>query len=114
MGSSLLGVCRDADSIEISPTVPFQPHCLERRLLASAVAELDPVPPVRCLRGINIQRPCARMLIEGVKTVEIRNYQLKGYLNQDLWLVETSGGCRKGESFKTQMIGITRFGSHVR
>ena len=113
MGSSLLGVCRDADSSEISPTVRFQPLSLEHRLLVSAVAELDPVPPVRCLRGIHIQRPWARMLLEGVKTVEIRSYPLTTYLNEDLWLIETSGRCRKGDPFKTRIIGIIRFGSHV-
>ena len=113
MGSSLLGVCRDADPSEISPTVRFQPLSLEHRLLVSAVAELDPVPPVRCLRGIRIQRPWARMLLEGVKTVEIRSYPLTSYLNEDLWLIETSGRCRKGDPFKTRIIGIIRFGSHV-
>ena len=114
MGSSLPGFRGDADSSDISPTVPFQPLPLEHGLLVPAVAEFDSVPPVRCLLGINIQRPWARMILEGLKTLELRGHPLKSYLNEDLWLIGTSGRRREGESFETQIIGITRFDSHVR
>ena len=57
IGSALLGACRDADSIEILPTVPFQPLSLEQCLLVPAVPERDAGPSVRRLRGINTQRP---------------------------------------------------------
>ena len=113
--SSLHAFCGDGGDMEISPTEAFQQLSLEHRLPRSAVADPKaPVPPVRCLRGINIQRPWARMLLEGVKTVEIRSYPLNSYLNEDLWLIETSGARRKGDPFKTQMIGVIRFGSHLR
>ena len=46
---------------------------------------------VKTLRGINIQRPWARMILEGRKTVETRKYPLKGYMGEDLWIIETKG-----------------------
>ena len=65
-----------------------------------------PVPPARCLRGINIQRPWARMLLEGVKTVEIRNYQSKGYLNQDLWLVGTPAAVAWADPSRRKVLAL--------
>ena len=93
--------------------MPFQPLSFEHCLPAFVVAQPDPAPPLRCLRGINVQRPWARMLLEGVKTVEIRSYPLRSYLNEDLWLIETSGRKRRNDPFKTRIIGIVRFGSQV-
>ena len=113
--SSVCGVCGDGVDMEISPTKAFQQLSLEHRLPQSAVG--DPkalVPPVRCLRGIHVQRPWARMLLEGVKTIEVRSYPLNSDLNEDLWLIETAGSRRKGDPFKTQIIGVIRFGSQVR
>ena len=113
--SSLCGICGDGSDMEISPTEAFQQLSLEHRLPQSAVADPKaPVPPVRCLRGIHVQRPWARMLLEGVKTIEVRSYPLNSYLNEDLWLIENAGSRRKGDLFKTQIIGGIRFGSHVR
>ena len=43
------------------------------------------------LRGINIQRPWAQMILDGQKTVEARKYDLMGYRNEDLWIIETPG-----------------------
>lgn len=43
------------------------------------------------LRGINIQRPWARLLLQGRKTIETRSYPLKGYAEEDLWVIETRG-----------------------
>ena len=39
------------------------------------------------LRGINIQWPWARLILDGLKTVEARTYKLTGYLNEDLWII---------------------------
>ena len=63
------------------------------------------------LRGINIQRPWARLILDGLKTVEARKYELKGYRNEDLWIIETPGKRRRGETFVARIIGIVRFGS---
>ena len=81
----------------------------------------------RHLRGINIQRPWARLIVDGVKTVEARKYELTGYLNEDLWIIETPGkgttrrsyigvdGKVTHESDKgkhvSHIIGIVRFGA---
>ena len=51
------------------------------------------------LRGINIQRPWAQLLLDGLKTVEARTYELKGYLNEDLWIIETPGKGRTRRSY---------------
>ena len=40
-------------------------------------------------RGLNIQKPWARLILEGVKTVEARRYPLKNYENTTLWIIET-------------------------
>ena len=81
----------------------------------------------RQLRGINIQRPWARLILDGLKTVEARKYDLTAYLNEDLWIIETPGKGRRGESYigvngkltkhghsptsVARIIGIVRFGS---
>ena len=53
----------------------------------------------RRLRGVNIQRPWARLILEGLKTVEARTHEPKGYLNEDLWIIETAGKGRKRRSY---------------
>ena len=63
----------------------------------------------RHLRGINIQRPWARLILNGRKRVEARKYDLNGYLNEDLWIIETKGREMNGK--KSPIIGIVRFGS---
>ena len=35
------------------------------------------------LRCLNVQRPWARLLVTGAKTVEVRKYQLKNYQHED-------------------------------
>ena len=37
--------------------------------------------------------------MDGLKTVEARTYELKGYLNEDLWIIETPGRGRRGQSY---------------
>ena len=67
------------------------------------------------------------MILDGLKTVEARTYKLTGYLNEDLWIIETPGKGRRGESYigvngkltkhghsptsVARIIGIVRFGS---
>merc|ERR1712176_288960 len=53
----------------------------------------------RHLRGINIQRPWARLILDGLKTIEARRYELMTYLNEDLWIIETQGRGRKTRSY---------------
>jgi len=48
-----------------------------------------------CLRGINIQRPWAHLILQGAKTIEARRYALKGYLGENLWVIETKGGSER-------------------
>ena len=60
------------------------------------------------LRGINMQQPWARMILDGQKTVEARTYELTTYLNEDLWIIETLGNAH---TFVARIIGIVRFGS---
>mmetsp|Transcript_98024 Transcript_98024/g.227329 ORF Transcript_98024/g.227329 Transcript_98024/m.227329 type:complete len:208 (+) Transcript_98024:321-944(+) len=85
------------------------------------------------LRGINIQRPWARLILEGTKTVEARKYALKGYCNEDLWVIETKGGSKSTLSlergsvvgqavaeqsaaarFVSRIVGVVRFESSFR
>ena len=54
---------------------------------------------VRKLCGINLQRPWAQLILDGLKTVEARKYEPKGYLNQDLWIIETQGRGRTKRSY---------------
>ena len=60
------------------------------------------------LRGISMQQPWARMILDGQKTVEARKYELTTYLNEELWIIETLGNAR---TFVARIIGIVRFGS---
>ena len=78
------------------------------------------------LRGINIQWPWARLILDGLKTVEARKWEPTGYpLNEDLWMIETPfkgpvscigvyGKLTKKRGYPTsvaRIIGIVRFGS---
>jgi hypothetical protein len=42
-------------------------------------------------RGINIQRPWAGLILDGIKSIEARTYPLKGYGKETLWIIETPG-----------------------
>ena len=62
------------------------------------------------LRGINIQWPWARLILDGLKTVEARKYDLMGYLNEDLWIIETPGrGQRDKGKLGPRIVGIVGF-----
>ena len=64
------------------------------------------------LRGINVQRPWARKILDGEKTLEARRYPLKGFLGEDLWIIETRGAHgSKIAPFRSQIIGVVRFGA---
>lgn len=54
-----------------------------------------------CYRGLNVQRPWARLLLSGVKTVEARKYTLKKLKKETLWLIETPG--KPGKRFASLM-----------
>ena len=56
------------------------------------------------LRGINIQRRWAQLILARTKTVEARKYPLKGYENEYLWLVQTTGHAEE-----TSIVGVVRF-----
>lgn len=59
------------------------------------------------LPGINIQAPWARLILDGVKTIETRNYPTPvKYLHQWMWLIETPG---KSRVFKSRVIGKVKF-----
>ena len=60
------------------------------------------------LRVLNVQRPWARLLLEGAKLVEVRKYRLKNYLGEFLWVLETEGKGPKRD-FVSRIIGIIRF-----
>ena len=50
------------------------------------------------------------MLLKGEKKVEVRKYPLKGYKNEDLWVVETQGKVGlQGGKFVPRVIGKIRF-----
>lgn len=42
-------------------------------------------------RGINIQRPWAGLILDGIKDIEARAYEPKGYSSVTLWIIETPG-----------------------
>ena len=53
------------------------------------------------MRGLNIQWPFSQLLLMGVKTEEVRRYDL-GYKcitkkDEDVWIVETKGRCTKAD-----------------
>ena len=58
---------------------------------------------------LNVQRPWARLLLTGAKTVEVRKYQLKNCKGEDLWLLETRGE-QAPRSFESRTIGIINCG----
>jgi hypothetical protein len=59
--------------------------------------------------GINIQAPIARMILEGIKTIETRTYPIPAaYRGQKMIVIETPGP--KGK-FKARMIGFVTFGA---
>ena len=59
------------------------------------------------LSGLNVQAPWSILLINGLKTVETRTYQLPDkYNGEPLALIETPG--KKGK-FKSRIIGIITF-----
>ena len=62
------------------------------------------------LRGLNVQQPWARLLLDGTKTVEVRTYPLRSYKMEMLHLIET-GGRKASPDFKTCTIGQIRFES---
>ena len=74
-----------------------------RRMLRASTASVPHDASAECchmntpselsLRGINIQYPFSRLILSGVKTVEVRTYRLGdrnlGGVNEDLFLIET-------------------------
>ncbi len=51
--------------------------------------------------GLNIQWPWARLILDGIKTIETRSYSLpKKYINQPLAIIETPGS-------KSKQLGVT-------
>ena len=69
------------------------------------------------LRGINIQRPWAGLILDGAKTVEARRYDVSSYCDEWLWLIETPGkdkGKHVPEHMRSHRItGIVRFSSRA-
>ena len=108
-----------------------------RRMLRASTASVPHAASADCchmntpselsLRGINIQYPFSRLILFGVKTVEVRTYRLGdrnlGGVNEDLFLIETPGSRNlKGALVDrrypigpppsvAQVIGIVRFSS---
>ena len=108
-----------------------------RRMLRASTASVPHDASAECchmntpselsLRGINIQYPFSRLILSGVKTVEVRTYRLGdrnlGGVNEDLFLIETPGSRNlKGALLDrrypiglppsvAQVIGIVRFSS---
>ena len=65
----------------------------------------------KTLRSLNIQRPWARLLLAGKKSVTVRKYPLNNYKDEDLWMQETRGNDRAlSRDFKSEIIGTVRFG----
>ena len=73
------------------------------------------------LRGINVQLLFSQLLLQGVKTEEVRTYDTPSYMNEDFWLVETpdksdalrNAVCTPGplppRPLQAQTVGIIRF-----
>ena len=72
---------------------------------------------VKPLRGINIQRPWAGLILDGLKKIEARTYDVRGYADEWLWLIETPGkdkGKHVPEHMRSHRItGIVRFSSRA-
>ena len=57
--------------------------------------------------GINIQYPISSLILDGVKTIETRTYDIpQRFLNKELLIVETPG---KEGKFKSRIVGIIVF-----
>lgn len=69
------------------------------------------------LRGINIQRPWAGLILDGVKKIEARRYDVRSYADEWLWLIETPGkdvGKRVPEHMRKHRItGLVRFAARA-
>ena len=64
----------------------------------------------KTFRALNIQRPWARLLLTGAKSVEVRKYPLNSYKDEDLWILETKGKERNlPRDFSSKIIGTIRF-----
>ena len=105
----------------LSPTQPYYPvqsviqvPCSEPQANVLVDSPFAFRGEVRCLHGINIQRPWARMILSGVKTIEARRYRLCKYIDEDLWVIETPGTKRRSATFQSKIIGVVRFGSDFR
>ena len=61
-------------------------------------------PTRATLRGLNVQRPWAPMLLDGSKVIETRTYDIdkqKCFANEWFWVVETPGKSGSGASGRT-------------
>ena len=114
---------------------PLKPMMTEREVEAEIASDCQNSGTLTELRGINIQQPWARLILDGCKTIEARKYPLRGYLNELLWVIETSGTCKRtidmdrptglqpeqllgrrhrrvrAPAFSSKIIGVVRFGS---
>ena len=105
---------------DISPTLSYPASLPGDCPSVSALPPVQAFAPtpslgeIRCLRGINIQRPWARKILNGVKSIEARRYPLRSYLNEDLWVIETPGSRGRDDTFESRIIGIVRFGADFR
>ena len=62
----------------------------------------------KTFRVLNVQRPWARLLLTGVKKVDVRKYPLKNYMDENLWLLETKGEGAPRD-FASRIIGSIRY-----
>ena len=62
----------------------------------------------KTFRVLNVQRPWARLLLTGVKKVDVRKYPLKNYMDENLWLLETKGEGAPRD-FASRKIGSIRY-----
>ena len=79
---------------------------------AAAIELADSRDRALTLRGINIQQPWARLILEGKKRLEARAYALAPssvYRNEPLWLIETPGKCERSARFAARIIGAVCF-----
>ena len=114
---------------------PLKPMMTEREVEAEIASDCHNSGTLTELRGINIQQPWARLILDGCKTIEARKYPLRGYLNELLWVIEASGTCKRtiemdrptglqpeqllgrrhrrvrAPAFSSKIIGVVRFGS---
>ncbi|CAE7576933.1 unnamed protein product [Symbiodinium natans] len=86
--------CKDeaeADLEALRAASSYRELRLTAQRLKTGSASLLPL----CLCGINIQYPWSRLIIAGVKTIEVRKYPLGKYpcftAGQDVFLIETPG-----------------------